>query len=263
MINNQLKVKYKSVISLALSLITLPLSAENTSNMLKTYSIGVQNFEDFQPYSTYQDNHYGGFNRDLLDMFANKHSIKFEYKVRPIKRLYSEFLKGLLDFKYPDSDNWSPEKKKTAQIYYSHAVVEYIDGLIVKKENQGKSFSEIKKISIINGFTAETRYQQAKQQGQLAYVGGASYKRLLDLVEQGRVDGAYFDITIAEYHIAQSKEKRDNLVFASNLPYIKGTRRLSSIKHPEIIKKFNQFLIDYKRQIDALKLRYNIIENKH
>jgi hypothetical protein len=258
-----LKIKYKSVISFVLLLTTLPLSAKNSNDMLKTYSIGVQNFEDFQPYSTYQDNHYGGFNRDLLDMFASKHGIKFDYKVRPLKRLYSEFLAERLDFKYPDSDKWSPEQKKNQKIYYSQAVVEYIDGLIVTKQNQGKPFEELEKISIINGFTPESRYQLAKQQRKIEFIGGANYQRLLDLVAEGRVDGAYFDIIIAENHIGRGKGKQRHLVFDSNLPYIKGTRRLSSIKYPEIIALFDKFLINNKSQIDALKSQYNIIENRY
>jgi len=33
---------------------------------------------------------------------------------------------------------------------------------------------------------------------------------------------------------------------------------LSSTKHPEVLKEFNEFLIKYKNEIDALKHRYQL-----
>lgn len=253
-----MKIKYKSATSVALLLTTLTTSAETTNNGQQIYTIGVQNFVDFHPYSTFLDDNYSGFNRDLLDMFASSQGFIFDYKARPIKRLFSEFLNDFWDFKYPDNANWVSEAKRHKEIYYSQPVVEYIDGLMVKKENQGKAFSALKKISVINGFAPEKNYLLAKKSGQIEFISGTDYQRLLNLVTEDRVDGAYFDITITEYYIAHAHGKVNNLVFDDSLPFMKGTRRLSSLKHPEIIQLFDQFLIDYKVQIDTLKLQYGI-----
>lgn len=250
--------KMKCVTSLSLLLFTLPLSADINSEIQATYTIGVQNFENFQPYSSFQNNHYAGFNRQLLDMFASKQGFKFEYKARPIKRLYSEFLNGTFDFKYPDNAHWSAIQKKSKYIYYSQPVVEYIDGLMVKKEDKGKKFSELTKISVMDGFTPETRYRKANLQGKLEFISARGYKRLLGLVTEGRVDGAYFDITITKNYIADSNGKERALVFDDTLPYSHGSRRLSSLKHPQIILLFDQFLVTHKAQIELLKKQYNI-----
>ena len=127
--------------------------ASNHAFAKKTYTIGVQNFETYHPYSEFKDNRYRGFNRDLLDLFAKTQGFKFEYKARPIKRLYAEFIIGNFDFKSPDNARWALDIKANNKIYYSQAVVNYTDGLIVKKENIGKNLYDIEDS---NGNTVET-----------------------------------------------------------------------------------------------------------
>ncbi|PKG40813.1 substrate-binding periplasmic protein [Psychromonas sp. Urea-02u-13] len=231
-----------------------------TSNAFaeKTYVIGVQNFSEYYPYSEYKNDYYSGFNRELLDFFATSQGIKFEYRPLPIKRLYSEFLIGSFDFKYPGNASWAPKLKKDEKIYYSHAVVEYRDGLIVKKENKGKPLSQLKSISIIKGFTPLQIYSIKQQQGKLKFVYTTDYQRLLELVQEERVDGAYFNIAIGEHRIAHLDQKNSSLVFDETQPYVMGGRSLSSMKHPQLIVLFNQFLIDYKVQIDALKITHQV-----
>lgn len=251
-----MKIDKTSVISLLTFLFTLSPLITNISYADKTYSIGVQDFADFHPYSAIKDNDYHGFNRELLDMFATSQNFKFEYKIRPIKRLYAEFLNEKFDFKYPDNANWVTGVKK--KVHYSNAVVSYTDGLIVRKENKGRALSELKKISLINGFTLEKQYRLAHQQGTLEFVRTNHYQRLLDLVTEQRVDGAYFDTKISAHHIADSQGKNSALVFDDGLPYIHGSRRLSSIKHPKLIILFNEFLISHKTKIDQLKSKHHI-----
>lgn len=226
----------------------------------KTYTIGVQNFETYHPYSEFKNNRYCGFNREVLDLFAKTEGFKFEYKARPIKRLHAEFVVGNFDFKYPDSNKWALDIKVNHKIYYSQTVVNYKDGLIVKKKNIGKPLTRLKNISLINGFTPAQQYAKARQSGSLNFIYTVGYKRLLELVSENRVDGAYFNIAVSKHHISHSQGEKSDLIFDDTLPYIKSGRSLSSIKHPDLILKFDKFLIDYKPQIDGLKIHYNIIE---
>ncbi|PKF61236.1 hypothetical protein CW745_11425 [Psychromonas sp. psych-6C06] len=252
-------INHKSVLSLLLATLTL-FTTQSYAN--KVYTIGVQNFKDYSPYSSVKNNQYQGFNRELLDMFASSQNFTFDYKTRPIKRLYSEFLKEKLDFKYPDNINWAPEKKQQAAIHYSDAVVQYIDGLIIRKENKNKTFSQLKKIGVMSGFTPDQRYLDAQQKGELEFIYVNNYERLFKLVNEQRIDGAYFDIIISQHHILHSASQKQHLVFNEKHPFRHGTRSLSSIKHPEMIEQFNLFLIEHATQINALKLRYNISERK-
>ena len=226
----------------------------------KTYYIGVQNFYEYHPYSEYKNSEYRGFNRDILDLFARSQDFTFKYKARPIKRLYAEFLTGKFDFKYPDNSNWALDIKAETKIYYSQAVVRYSDGLMVKEGNVGKQLNEVKSISIINGFTPESSYLSQHKKGKLEIIYTNSYQRLLELVAEDRVDGAYFNVDISKHYNSHNAQGY-GLVFDKSLPHINSIRSLSSIKHPDLILLFDQFLIDNKSKIDALKIRYNIIEN--
>lgn len=241
----------------ALSLLLVFLQT-NMSYAIETYSVGVQDFKDYHPYSAINKNDYRGFNRDLLDMFAASQHFIFDYKIRPIKRLNYEFLSAKFDFKYPDNAEATQAINQNKTVHYSHAVMHFIDGLIVREENRGKALSELKRISVMNGFNVEKNYLLASQQGNLAFIRTNSYQRLLDLVKEKRVDGAYFDISIRNNHITDARGDNQTLVFDDSLPYITGSRSLSSIKYPEIITLFNQFLIDYKVAIEKLKAKYHI-----
>lgn len=74
--------------------------------------VGVQDFENYMPYSQYKNGKFAGFERELLDLFAKKAGIKFEYKALPIKRGYNDLLNGKIDIKIPDNPYWSLDKKK-------------------------------------------------------------------------------------------------------------------------------------------------------
>ena len=258
-----IKKNKKSVISLSILLITLSIFISSISYADKTYTIGVQNFQDYSPYGTIKKNNYQGFNRELLDMFASSQHFKFEYKVRPIKRLNSEFLNGNFDFKYPDNATNDNKTNNGESVYYSDPVVHYKNGLIVRQENQGKPLSELKTISIMNGVELEENYLQASQQGNLEFIRTHNYQRLLVLVIEKRVDGAYFDTIINNQQMLDENIDSRPLVFDDSLPYSMGARSLSSIKHPEIIVLFNQFLVDYRFKIKHLKSKYHIIDNQN
>jgi len=227
----------------------------------KTYYIGVQNFYEYHPYSEFKNGIYKGFNRDVLDLFARSQGFEFKYEPRPIKRLYAEFLAGDFDFKYPDNTNWALDIKAAEKIYYSQAVVSYSDGLMVKRENIGKSFNELQSISLINGYSPENSYIERNKKGKLEIIRTNSYQRLLQLVAENRVDGAYFNVAVSQHYNSYNMQG-DDLVFDKSHPHINSVRSLSSIKHPKLILLFDQFLIDKKPQIDALKIQYNIIEGR-
>lgn len=222
----------------------------------KTFVIGVQDFQEYLPESQYKNGEYTGFGRDLLDMFAKEYGYKFEYKALPIKRLYSDFVAENIDFKYPDSENWSADVKKGKKVKYSVSIVKYIDGVMVLPENKGKKIENLKSLGIPLGYTPFA-YLELIKNGKIKISENPNYEGLLKQSIAGKIDGAYSNIAVANYYMTEIfKEKK--LVFDDSLPNTKSTRHISTIKYPEIIDKFNKFMLDKKEDINLLKIKYEI-----
>lgn len=94
-------------------LLILPLPVDTSfSASKKHFSIGVEDFKNFLPYSDYRDKKYSGLGKDILDLFAKQKGYIFEYYVYPLKRRDRMFVKKRLDFIYPDNPNWVTNLKK-------------------------------------------------------------------------------------------------------------------------------------------------------
>jgi len=248
------KITFKKIYFAMLILITLLPGALTAQN----YVVGVQNFKEYLPYSTYQNNDYSGFNRELLDLFASVNGYNFEYRALPIKRLYSDFLEGKVDLKYPDSPFWSKNLKEGIDVIYSDALVEYIDGVIVKTERLNAGIESLKTLGMIGGFTPFA-YLGRINDNKISVQEVFNIEGLLRQVNSGRVDGAYLNTMVSQYYIDKTLGQGTKLVFDPDLPFSKGTRHLSTIKYPELIANFNKFLIEHKAEVDTLKEKYKVI----
>ena len=117
-----------------------------------TYTIGVEDYENFLPYSQYKNNVYDGLGQEILDLFAKKKGYIFKYEAYPLKRVVSLYLAGKLDFLFPDNPYWVMDQKKGIGINYS-PVLRFTDGVLVLPKNKGKGLKNIKKLGMPLGFT--------------------------------------------------------------------------------------------------------------
>jgi len=221
------------------------------------FVIGVQDFEHYLPYSQYSNKQYTGFNKELLQLFAQKKSYKFTYLAYPIKRLYRVFINKKIDFKYPDNPYWSAKIKEKSKIIYSNKVVEYIDGVMVKKSNRNIKIDELKNLGIVAGFTPFPYVEYIKV-GQMKISEEFDYKTMIIKVLLERYEGIYSNIAVTKHYLNDVMHKEEDLVFNDKLPYVRSNRHLSSIKYPKIILEFNEFLKVEKIKIDELKKKYKI-----
>ncbi|WP_131828034.1 transporter substrate-binding domain-containing protein [Salinivibrio sp. PR6] len=242
----------KRVWALLLTLaVAWPVSAKTT------YVVGVQSFSQYYPYSAYSNRNYSGFNRELLDMFANEYHYRFVYKALPLRRLYRRFVEGAVDLKYPDSPDWSPDIKKKVSVTYSDPVVSYTDGVMVIDQHYGRPLDEFRFLGVVAGFTPHP-YQSRISAGKIRVDESYQYDSLLMKVISGRVDGGYANIDVAQFYLDQMGLKKGSVKFDDTLPHVKGTRHLSTIHYPKLIKEFNQFLADNQAKITELKARYGL-----
>jgi ABC-type amino acid transport substrate-binding protein len=226
----------------------------------KTYVIGVENI-DYLPHYTGENNQYTGFSRVLLDAFAQKTGCHFTYMPLPLNRLFREFLEGNVDFKYPDNPDWSADLKKDQTVYYSTPVVSAVTGIMVLPENKAQPLEQFETLGTMMGFTP-TAYMKLIKEGNVKKTESAStdFATLLKMGMLKRVDGVYIAIDVGAYQLREILKKPDALVFNPNLPYDVQKYSLSSLKHPEIINEFNEFLVKEKAFADQLKTEYHIVE---
>lgn len=220
------------------------------------YVIGVENINYYPQYS-YENNEYRGFARELFDLFAKSKGYTFEYKALPIKRLFSDFLSGELDFKYPDNPYWSADDKKVKKVIYSSDVAEYIDGVMIKSSSKSKGTSNLKTLGIVMGFTAWDYLDKIKS-GEIKIQENSDFVALIKQTMIDRNDGAYCNIDVGNHILADVLKKPGELVFDSSLPHTKDHYKLSTIKHVTVLDEFNGFLKSNKNAIDNLKKKYKI-----
>jgi polar amino acid transport system substrate-binding protein len=235
---------------------SIPLEASQVqAPATKTFTIGIESIDYYPHQITNEKGEISGFTRELLDTFAKNKGIKFVYTPLPVKRLFISFLANQVDFKYPDNAYWQSELKQGKEVVYSNSVVDYIDGVMVKKENS--DLRKLKTLAIMRGFTPLQYLVQIKKK-ELSFIESDEHKSLFLLVTSGRAEGCYFDIVVAQYQL-KKMGMSGQLVFNSNLPYTKSSYSLSTINHPEIINDLNQFLVEQKKLVDELKKKYGVV----
>ncbi len=230
-----------------------------TEQKIKEFVIAVENIE-YLPYygvDPQKPENYIGFAREFLDSFAKKQGYVFKYQPLPVKRLFKEFIEGMYDFKYPDNPFWSADDKKGKTIFYSESVTDYTDGIMVHADNKHINLDDLVVIGTVRGFTAWDYLDHIKS-GKLELVENNTLFGLLQQVAMKRIDGCYVNNAVAAKAIKESEDALANIVFAPQLPHTKSSYKLSTQKHPQIIEELNKFLQENKKEIDAMRSRYNI-----
>lgn len=222
-----------------------------------SYIVGIGDYE-YYPHQSHSEKGYTGFSRDVLDMFGQKKEIKLKYKVLPLNRVHMEyFTDKTIDFIFPDNSVWDTDKKNGITVYYSNPVVQYTDGVMVLSENKGKGLRYLKKLGTLRGFTPFD-YLNLINSGQIQLRENSKFIPLLQQVLLKRIDGAYIEISVARYNLHEKLKTPDALLFDPDLPHTTDYYYLSSIKHPYIIKKFNDFLHTEQDAVNRLKEKYKV-----
>lgn len=232
----------------------------STGAMAQTYVVGVENLPFAPHYSTDAQGRYQGFARDLLDLFASSSGITFEYRPLPVDALLPALLSGEVDFKYPDNPNWAPEQKAAKSLRYSQPVTQYVDGVLVAPERLGQGIGELKRLALVDGWTPRG-YEQQIQSGQISVAPSADLRQMIHTALKKQADGAYFNVVVATYYLDNLRARPGALVFDPSLPHTRSTFQLSTVKHTELIDRFDRFLVEHAEQVTALKAKYGVEAN--
>lgn len=219
----------------------------------KTYTISVENLSYSPFYDTDNYGSYTGFSKDLFDLFAKKNNIKLNYQPMPVARLLKEFFNGNIDFKYPDSELWQKENRVNKNIFYSNNVVEFIDGIVMKVEYKNKDISFIKTLGTIRGFESGGYREKGIRINE-----SSNIPELIDKLYQNKVDAVYFNVVVALHYINHNEQFKNKFMFKKEFPHSKEFYKLSTMKHKDVIEKFNLFLKRNEKEIKKLKQKHGI-----
>lgn len=231
------------------------LAAASAAGAQTRYVVGVENIA-YMPYYTYEGGRYGGFARKVLDAFAKDRGYVFDYKALPIQRLYAHFLDGTVDFKYPDSPEWRQELRTGREIAYSASVTDYVDGTIVPADRPAMKKDEIRTLGTVSGFTPWA-WAADLDAGSPVLSENGSFDALLAQVLNGRVDAAYANVAVARHQL-ERLGRPGALVFAPDLPHVRGTYHLSTTRHPDLIAELDAWLAANAVRIKEFRREFGI-----
>lgn len=222
----------------------------------KRFVVGVENIDHY-PHYTLQDGAWSGFGRDVLDAFAKDRGYAFMYRPYPVKRLMQKNWHQEVDLMFPDNPLWFPEKKKDVAITYSTNFVEVLEGTLVPPERLGDGIANITILGTITGFTVAS-YNSYIEKGHVKLDHARDSRYVLLKVLDGRTDAAFMAVDSANYVLSGILNKPGALVFDPSLPYDNYAYYLSSVKRPDLIKEFDQFVAQHPDLIVNLKQKYKM-----
>ena len=221
------------------------------------YTVGVQDYEHYLPYSGYVNNVYSGLGREILDLFARKKGYVFKYEAYPLKRVDGLYLAGKLDFRFPDNPYWVADQKKGMDIRYT-PLLKFTDGVLVLPSNLGKGVAGLKKLGMPLGFTPYG-YLDLVKEGKVTLYENPGYDGLYEQILSRKIDGAYANIRVARYYWSKIRGVSDlPVVYDPDLPHTSDFHHVSSFKHKEIIDEIDAFMKDDSNRaaIEELKRAY-------
>lgn len=74
-------------------------------------------------------------------------------------------------------------------------------------------------------------------------------------------DGAYFNVVVASHYLDNIRARPGALVFDAKLPHTRGSFHLSTLRHPELLQRFDRFLLESQAEVAALKDKYRVEAN--
>lgn len=216
-------------------------------------TIGIEP-HSYLPHYGYEEGHFVGFAREVLDQFVEDHGMQAQYQPMPIRHLMVSLIDQKIDLKYPDNELWWDHLKKQAKVIYSDPVTGYIDGVSVPPSQLNQKISSF---SLLSGFVANGYLDQIEA-GEIRVKARNGMVPVIDLALSGQVNGVYSNIEVVDFFLKSRMNRPGALVYDPSKPQTRSHYHLSSVKRPELIKLFNTWLKLNSGKIFAIKKRYGL-----
>jgi ABC-type amino acid transport substrate-binding protein len=217
------------------------------------FRVGVEDV-DYTPIMGVVDGQFQGYAQELLELFARRSGHHFVYVPLPVRRLTPQLLDGSVDLNFPDNPNWRRELKLGHKLGYSEPFVPFQDVVFVRPAQLGQP---LRSLGVVRGFTPK-RFQLLVDAGQLHVTEAPAPANLVKMTLAGRIDGVALAAPVGAYQLRQVGQA-DGLDVDEALSGKAETHyRLSTLRHPELIAQFNDFLKAEAEAIQALQKRYGL-----
>lgn len=131
-----------------------------------------------------------------------------------------------------------------------------MSGTFVRSEDVGKGINFIKKLAIPQGFTP-VKWQSRIDDNLLSLVPIEETYNALSLLQHKEVDAVDVEYHVGKYFM-KSYPQLGPFSVDVTLPFIDVPFLLSTLRHPEIIKELNLFLINNQSLISNIYEKYDI-----
>ena len=121
-----------------------------------------------------------------------------------------------------------------------------------------KKREDIKRLGTRTGF-APSLWLDKVNNKEIQVLSDTAVLSVIKMATHGLVDVINLDYSVVNYHLNNLNQNK-KLLMSKKLPHQKISFYLSTIKHKEVILKFNQYLIDNQKFVTDLKRKYQIIE---
>jgi hypothetical protein len=221
------------------------------------FVVGTEDL-NFYPHYNFTAADSTGFANEVLQLFAQRYGYQLSFQPLPVKRLYHE-LDNLVDFIYPDNPNWAKYQGSQASRIFSEPLVYNMGTTLVLPANKQITLQQFRTLAVIHGFTP-TAWLALHGQHRFKLYEVPNAASAVNLVLRGQLDGADVEYNVAQ-HILRQQQQEGALVVAQELPMTRVAFHLSTIRHPQVLQQFNQFLLSHKAEITALKQKYQLTDS--
>ncbi|WP_340680395.1 hypothetical protein [Paraglaciecola sp.] len=199
------------------------------------------------------------FSKSVLDKFAADMGHTISYVPLPIKQFSKWLYENNVDFKFPDNKRWQDASESDSHAtYFSNSVLYLRAGTIVLARNKDKPAVFFKNLGMVTGFYP-TLWIDKIAKKRVSLLDDTSPKVLVKHLVNEIVDGIDIDIAVANHYLKELNAN-EQLVYSSKLTQEVFGHQLSTIKYPEIIEQFNQWLAKNPEYLKTLKQQFAIPE---
>ena len=200
------------------------------------------------------DTSKASFTKAVLTDFFESHNYQYKLLPLPIKRFDRWYVEEGIDFKFPDNVRWRNNIK--LDITFSDPVVEVTAGAWVLEKNKDITREQVSSLATILGFYP-TLWVDEINSGQTKLLEESTALGVVKHLLYGNAQATNIDENVIRHHLSELGE-RQNIVLNKQIHSERFYYHLSTIKYPEVIEEFNQYLKDNADRLQNLKEQFNI-----
>jgi len=223
------------------------------------FIIGVEEVSYYPLYDFSASNtNKPSFCKELLTLFFDQHNYSYRFMALPIKRFDKWYVERGIDFKFPDNFRWRNDKQNKLGITFSQPVIKLMAGSYVLKANAQYKRNDVKKLGTIFGFSP-TLWFDKLESNELTLIEESAPFGIIKHLLHNNIDAINIDANVIRHNLKLLGKPKE-IVLNTNIQHEVYSYHFSSIKHPEIIKQFDDFLQNNSELLQQLKKKYGISE---